>query len=72
MRRSKQVFDFTVVFGFLILVFDHHSNCGACGSTLEHARQDFNFIVLFALSGIARLTGFTAIQIRLQIRGTDL
>ncbi len=61
---NKNWFAFTliaVIFGLLILVFDHHSDRGAGGATLENARQYFDFVVFFALGCVARLAGLATI-----------
>ena len=64
---AELVLDVGVVTRFLIGVLDQQGDRRAGGVALEHAREDAYAVVLAALGGMARLAGFAAIEIVLQI-----
>ena len=72
MGGPEQVFDIAVVFGFLVLVFNDHTNGCASGSAFKDTGEYFDFIIFTALGGIAGLARLAAVQVRLQVGCTDL
>ena len=69
MSRPEAVHDLRVVLGTLIGVANEHTDGCAGGFALENTGENLHLVRLPPLGGMARGTGFTPIQIVLQIAG---
>ena len=69
MPRTKRLRDVAVILAALIGVANQEANWRACRYALEHAREDFNRVVLLALRHMPRSAGLAPIQIGLNILG---
>ena len=57
--------NFAVILGSLVLVADQHGDRRAGGHALEHAGQDFHFVIFAALCDEAALARLAAVEIGL-------
>jgi hypothetical protein len=61
MPRPKGVQDVTIVLAAMISISYQKANGGPSSLALKYSREDFNFILFFALSNMPRGAGLTAI-----------
>ena len=67
MRRTKYIHDFTVIFTFLINVFNQHTDWCARGFSFKHSGEYLNLVSLLALRRKTGRSRFATIQIHLDI-----
>jgi hypothetical protein len=65
MGRAKNILDMVVVLRLLILVAYDKTDRRSCGRSFEHTGKHLHLIALLALANDLRLTGPSAVELRL-------
>ena len=61
-RRAKSICDMRVVLTFLVFIGDQDANRGAGGFPFKYSREQFDFVLFFALGGNFGLAGLAALH----------
>ena len=67
MAWAEHIFNCAVILRTLVGIFNHQADTGTGGDPLKHARQNAHLIRFTALSGVARGTWPTSVEIQLNI-----